>query len=113
MGKAKVDEKVYGLVKRLSNSGATQREIQEYVDLSTQTIRLIIQSDDYEGYREKINFHGRITPVKEAPPTQTVVPQIMASQYQTNRMIEMLNKQIELLTTISAKLAFVVDELTK
>ena len=47
-------------------------------------------------------------PVRE----KAAVPQMMASSYQVNRMIELMQQQHELLKFISNKLAFIVEELT-
>ena len=137
MGKAcKVTEAKFKTIKTLVNSGMPYAQIQESIGVSKVVIGAVKQSDTYEDYKhrmytmsgsyrrkmaEKKKEEEQLTVKagdiakaveKEKPQTESTTT-MMISGYQVNRIIEQLTKQNEILTLISNKLAFIVDELTR
>lgn len=140
---AKVDERLFKMVKLMCKSGAPYAEIAEYFQISPTTVKRINNSDDIQEYRNimaawAINQRQRrekaraaaqapapepvtepvqiqaAAPVPEAPViTDMKMPGgTMSANYQFNRMIEAMIKQNEVLTLISNKLTYLVEQLT-
>ena len=136
--KAKVTESRFKAVKILLASGAKHNECAESMGLSACTIGMINRSETFEEYRN--NMYATSGSVrrkkKEAEAVKAVedvskpdvkedlqryeTPSAQVVEYRqnvtiqaTHYMMEEMRKANELLTTISAKLAFIVDELTK
>ena len=134
MGKLRVTQGIFNAVKTLQKGGATNKECADYMHISSATVSMIRNSEDYTEYKNKMvelsashrekrkmesdaNGKGIAQPknVDQIPTgegkivehRQTVT--IQATHY----MEQELRKTNELLTQISAKLAFFVDELTK
>ena len=99
-------ESKYDAVKKLSAHGMMPKEINEITGVGVSTINKIKISANYSEYREATSA-GKYSLKKEEPKPQTVT--VVAERF----LMEEVKKQTELLTTISAKLAFIVDELTK
>lgn len=134
MYKAKVDQKMFDTVKLLLENGATGPEIEKFMKISSWTVSTIRNAESFTEYKnimaaralakkEKREKEAKKTaavakdvPAEEKP--DTTAPQVVEHRQtvavQTTFYVsQKLDKLCELLTTISAKLAFVVDELTK
>lgn len=136
---AKVTESVFKAVKILSEGGATIKEISEYMKLGECTVTYIRRAETFEEYKQIIAaLHAKWRQkkaaekaAKEAPKEEPKEPpkeepkeapkeepkvvehrQSITIQA-THFMMQELQKTNELLTGISAKLAFIVDELTR
>lgn len=116
----KITTGIFAAIKRLQADGATTKEVEEYFNLSNSTICRVFRSETYEEYIDetaarasamRANFAKKNDPVPQ--PQQEVIHKheqsvtVIANHY----MAEQLQKQTELLTLISNKLAFIVDEL--
>lgn len=137
---AKVTESKFKAVKILLASGSTHKECAESMGLSVCTVGVIKRSETYDEYKnitymtsgyyrkkmrkeaetEKVDNAVEETPeVVEAKTEEQETPAqiveyrqnvtIQANQY----MMEEMRKTNELLTFISNKLAFIVEELTR
>ena len=137
-----IDKKMFDCIKILLNGKASYTEIQDFTNVGRTTISRIAHSESWEDYQQqmaamRVAWHCRVAEKKaeeqaaadrvkeekekaakavaeavKAVPAAPLVPpagQMVTVPY---RVYELMNKQIELLTTISAKLAFIVDELT-
>lgn len=128
MYKAKVDQKLFDAVKIMLESGATGPEIEKFMKISSWTISKIRSAENYEEY--KAILAARALAMKEkakkapaeaqkAPSdVKQECPQVVEHRQNvtvqtTFYVSQKLDKLCELLSAISAKLAFVVDELTK
>ncbi len=115
-----VTQSMFNCVKRLIESGAPVDEICEYMNISPTTVGRIKRAESLEEYKSMTYVSVRAarankSPEPEpAPQVQEVIHKheqsvtLVANHY----MAEELRKQTELLTLISNKLAFIVDELT-
>ena len=128
----KLTESKFKAVKILLNGGASIKEAAEYMQLSTNTVYLINNADDFEEYqtiraerdaRRKMAIKAKEKkqeeetkaeetkpeePKPEEPkPMNPTVIRVEATHY----MMEELKKTNELLTAISAKLAAIVTDL--
>ena len=126
----KVTKGVFEAVKILLQGGASVKEICKYLNLSDYTIYVIKNVETYEEYEqhvaEKIAKSNAARAIKqkqaqenksEAPVETKAATQVVEHRQTvvvqaTHYMMEEMKKTNELLTTISAKLAFIVDELT-
>lgn len=139
--KTKVDERMWWAVKTLLKGGSTIVDAAEYLMLSENTVSRIKQSETYEDYKQIIAaMHAPYRkpkrtrlPDKKGEPQQEepkeekqeakqadspkpVEPQVIEHRQTvtvqaTHYMMTELQKTNEYLKTISAKLAFIVDEL--
>ena len=110
MAKSKVDKTIFDAVKAMTSGGSSVADCQRFTWLAHATISRIRAVETFEQY-VATPVHKEKKKVEEQPQTvehrQTVV--VQASHY----MLEEQKKTNELLTFISNKLAFIVDELTK
>ena len=117
----KITTGIFAAINRLQADGATTKEVEEYFNLSNSTICRVFRSETYEEYIDetaarasamRANF-AKKNDQAQAPMQQEVIHKheqsvtVIANHY----MAEQLHKQTELLTLISNKLAFIVDEL--
>ena len=117
-----ITEKKFRAAKILIQSGASNKEVADYLEIGLSTVGRIKAAEDYEDFcqaRKAAAYKAKVEAQKqkqqpeeqEQPVKQIVEHQqsvtIIANQY----MAEQLKKQTELLTMISNKLAFIVDEL--
>lgn len=110
----RITENVFNGVKLMLKGGASQKNAADYAGISTNTVNRIAKSADYDAYCNYAYANGRnaYPGSREAmqedakPKTETVV-RVEATHYM---MVEM-QKANEMLKMISAKLAFIVDEL--
>lgn len=114
----KVTLSKFNAAKILFKGGATAQEVAEYLDISRPTASRIKNADTLEEYNQNAKAaylycqnqkKKQQEASEEKPAVQPQSVTIVANHF----MAEELRKQTELLTTISAKLAFIVDELTK
>lgn len=122
MGKNnKVTAEKFNMVKTLNKGGASAAKISEYVDLSRNTIYNINKSETYEDY-QKFVVERKNRRVKESSPesseetsgesTKVVEHRQTITIQATYYMMQELQKTNKLLTEISAKLAFIVEQLS-
>lgn len=118
----KLAESKFNAIKKLLDAGATYKECAECVGVTESVVYRVRCCESYKEYTEMNAAHAlkqrEDRKAKNAkttePPAETVkeVRQTVTIQA-THYMMEELRKTNELLTAISAKLAFIVDELTK
>lgn len=133
----KIDQRMFDCIKILLASGQTAAQIEEYLGVASCTTYRIKQCENLQEYKnmmaamsakrtakrakeKEIEQKPEQRPVMMVPADQGVTAQpsqvvehrqsvtVQTSYYVTQK----LDTMIELLKTISAKLAFVVDELT-
>lgn len=130
-----VDARLFNAVKIMLNGGATYDEITDYLEVSSATIGRIRNAANFDefikarkaaAYMAKQKYNAVKEKAAEPEPAPAPVPapvpapqpEIVKEVRQsvtvqtTHFTMQKLDKIIELLTGISAKLAFVVDELT-
>lgn len=117
---SKVTESIFNAVKTLLKGGATVKECAGYMGLSAGTINVIKASETFEEYKSNMFLRSRAChgekkqeqkPEQKPEPVQTVGHKVVVQA--SHFMLEEQKKTNELLTLISNKLAFIVDELTK
>ena len=125
--RATVTEKMFKAAKILFNSGSTTYEVAEYLDISQTTAYRMMKAETFEEYQNeqaakgKARYHQMkaVHAIKEEqekeeePQEKKPVQNPMTNNYQMNRLIEIIKEQNEILKTMSNKIAFIVDELTK
>lgn len=127
-------ESEFNAIKILIKNGAPSIECKKYFMISDATYYRIKSAENWTEYKNIIaamavkkkekekkeaekkteESREKITEIKEdlkPIPAVTPISSSMSSNYQYNRMIEEIRKQNELLTLISAKLAFIVEAL--
>jgi len=121
-----VDYKMFMCVKALLRSGETQKVIADYMQLGEATVGRINRAEDWDDYqnrkREAAFFARQKTqkkPAQAPTPAPEPEPQPQVVEHRTNVTLQTthyvsqkMDELIKLMTGISAKLAFVVDELT-
>ena len=130
-----VDKKLYDMVKILLQGGAKYKEIREYTGLGDSTISRIKSSENYADYQDQLvamklawkKNYAKKKSAEEAAATkaeqqksqpepkqepQTIEHRQNVTVQTTYYVSKKLDAITELLRGISAKLAFVVDELT-
>lgn len=135
MSRKVMTESEFNAIKILIKNGAPSIECKKYFMISDATYYRIKSAENWTEYKNIIaamavkkkekekkeaekkaeeSRDEKITEMKEdlkPIPTVTQISSNMAGNYQYNRMIEEIRKQNELLTLISAKLAFIVEAL--
>lgn len=96
-----IKKELFDMVKSLTEKGGTISECQKFTGLAHATISRIRAAESYEAYCEPKE--------QKKPILNPTTVKIEATHY----MMTELQKTNELLTAISAKLAYIVDELTK
>jgi hypothetical protein len=108
----KVTEKVFNAVKAMLKGGATYAEISETVGIAPSTVYIIKKSasfEEYVGIQRRPNIvEAKSNEQNKQEVSNPTVVKVEATHY----MMQELQKTNELLKGISAKLAFIVDELT-
>ena len=133
----KVTKEMYWCAKTLLNGGASNKEVMDYFKLSDETVRRIKNAESYEDFRqytynykknyaakkaaqeaaakkaeaEKIAAQVGAIPAAQIP--QATAPQkpVSVTVQATHYMDMKLDKLVELLTGLSAKLAVIIDDL--
>ena len=135
-GNVKITATVFDAVKVLLKGGATVTQCAEYMKISHSAVSLIKKSETYEEYKQNCymtsaSYRKKMAAIhakeaekketapaaepekKEEPPVQVVEHRQTITVQATHYMLTEQQKTNELLTLISNKLAFIVDELTK
>lgn len=114
MKKTAMTEILFKNIKTLIEHGVNRREIAELMGVSMSTVNRVAIHDSLEAMHESSRNWGKApapaAPEQVAPVTPAPVTGV-PSAYQINRTIEQNKQIIELLTTISAKLAYIVEQL--
>lgn len=116
--RVRITEKTFNAVKIMIAGGATMEEISEYLKIGRSTVYRIKSADSWDEYKAilaaisiKSKGDGKkrkeaetpeVNPKQEAKSSQVIVPWTMMQEVQ---------KTNELLTLISKKLAFIVEQL--
>ena len=119
-GRNKLSLSRFKVIKILIDSGETYKAIADYMDTSESTIALIKKSENYEDYCNSVMLKSKkVAAIKakekeknDKPQEQSVVSHQSVTVQATYFMTKELQEIKELLKGISAKLAFVVSELT-
>ena len=111
MKRAVVDEKLFKAVKIMIAGGATVAEIKDYFNISDATVYRIRTSETHDEYKNMVaaialDMKNKQKDKPEEQPKQTVIVQA------TWQMTQEMQKTNELLTLISNKLAYIVEQLT-
>lgn len=131
MGKQKIDQKRFDAVKIMLESGATVPEVERYMGISSWSITRIKKAASFTEYKnmlaaialeqqERKKARKAVEPEKptsahEEPEKEQKPPVAIGSMkenYQLSRLFDEQKKTNELLTSISAKLAYIVEELS-
>lgn len=123
----KMTESKFRAVKLLLNGGASVKEAAEYMQMSTATVYIIKNAENIDEYnairtardskrKQAAAINAKKDEPKPAPetapaPVKQVMNPTVIKVEATHYMMQELQKTNELLTAISAKLAFIVDEL--
>ena len=121
----KVTQQIFDAVKICLNNGNTNSETAKFIGVGCEVVGFIKNSKTLDDYRERMNEKvnkarksrekQRKATVTNSKPTETKEPEdkpktvIVQASWQ---MTQEMQKTNELLKQISAKLAFIVDELT-
>lgn len=107
-----ITKEEFDRIKTLLTSGVPAKMVSDLFKRGEFTISIINQSVDFAAYQKRRKAYN--TKKSEKPQTVAAEPTPQTVKVVAERfLIEEVKKQTELLTTISAKLAFIVDELTK
>jgi len=124
---ATITPSVFKAVKILLKSGATQKEVAEYMSISEASVQKIKASEDYDDYKRIVNAWwakkkaaeekkraAEEKPAEEKEPEKG--PQIIEHRQNvtiqaTHYMMEKMKKTNELLTLINNKLGAIIDDL--
>ena len=112
---ATITPSVFKAVKILLKSGATQKEVAEYMSISEASVQKIKASEDYDDYKRIVNaWWAKKKAAEEKEPEKG--PQIIEHRQNvtiqaTHYMMEKMKKTNELLTLINNKLGAIIDDL--
>ena len=124
-----VDKRMFDCVKQLLKAGSTWPEIEEYLGIGSTTISRIARSESWQDYLDQlaaISLKARQTKAKKAAekkqteqekqPEENAGSQVVEHRQSvtvqtTYYVSQKLDTMTELLKGISAKLAFIVEEL--
>ena len=114
----KITESMYNAIKILLKGGAKCKEAAEYMNVTLGSVYKVNNTENYEEFLQ-INAEKtakRMAAIKAKNPPQSTpitLPQHKPiSGDDSYQLVQLMKKQSELLTLISNKLAFIVDELT-
>lgn len=115
MKRQMLTEEKFGNIKTLIKHGLNRRDVSSLMGVSMSTVNRVAIYDSLQDYRKATSAWGKKPepekPAAEAPTPVTKPDVTRISDYQINRMLELLKQQNELLTGISAKLAYIVEQL--
>ena len=127
MQSLKITKGIFDAAKILLNGGATNAEVEKYLKVSKDVVTLFRRAETYEEYQammfeksQRQKQQKRVAAMKanEEPKPETKTADVPAAE--VNRVVTVqlshyvmteIQKQNELLTGISNKLAFIIDEL--
>lgn len=111
----------FNCIKILLQSGASDEEVINTLKVNAHTLKLVKNSKTYADYKSQRSadlyaLKAKNAPKKEEPAQQEQVTQVIEHRQNvtvqaTHYMESELKKCVELLTGISAKVAFLVEEL--
>lgn len=131
----KMEQNEFNAIKLMLEKGASQKDAMTLFGISRSTVGRINASDNWESYQSQLAEEARKAkeryyrnkatkkvetqpskkPVAEIvsfnDPAKTGSTQIVLTNYQMTRLLEKMEQQNEYLKMISAKLAFVVEQL--
>ena len=113
----KIDEKTFELVKILTAGGASIEKIAQHLGISQQSISRCRKAEKYADYRALTTAEGKAADARRKarkapePAPEPVKPQVVYHQTD-NYTTQLLKEQNEVLKLISAKLAFIVEQLS-
>ena len=113
MEKKRMNEAMFTNIKTLIDHGLATKTIVAMLDISPATVYRVKTADSFAAYTEHVKKIS--APVKtEEPKAEPVTTPVVTrpSDYQINRLYELAKEQNELLKSISAKLAFIVEQLS-
>lgn len=121
-----INGRMFDAVKLMIECGSEPREVADFMKISLATVNRIIKAQDFTEYRNMVAYLAingkKAREKKPAQPETEIKPDpilsdmkqqggTISANYQINRMYDLLKKQVEMLTLISNKLAFIVCEL--
>ena len=117
--KTRITPDIYNTVKLMLNGGATEEDVSKFKRFSSETLRRIKKTKDYSDYVELLKVYNR-KQNERANKTEQVSfltddkqkGGTLSANYQINRIVEELKRQNDILTLLSNKVAFIVEELT-
>ena len=118
----KVTQQIFDTVKTLLNSGVSVSNICDMLKISNGVVYTIKLCDDLQGYKQYIkdvnkrSYEKKKKETKKEEPAPEPVQQVIEHRQTvtvqaTHYMMEEMKKTNELLTVISRKLAYIVDDL--
>lgn len=121
--RVKITQNIFNCVKRLIQSGAPAKEIAEYMGISAVTVYRIRDAETLEEYQHITMERSRAVHAKQKenkapaeqepqetePQTQVVEHRQSVTIVANHYMAEQLQKQTELLTLISNKMAYIME----
>lgn len=127
--------RIYDAAKVLLETGASYKEVSDFMKISVSTVSRIANSKDYDEYRNNVNAYyfmqkkkAQEKAAKEKQPEKKAEPKLeaqaapivqdiklqggtLSASYQFNRLYDVLKSMDETMKVISNKLAAIVDEL--
>lgn len=117
--KTRITPDIYNTVKFMLNGGATEEDVSKFKRFSSETLRRIKKTKDYSDYVELLKVYN---PKRNERANKTEQVSFLtddkqkggtlSANYQINRIVEELKRQNDILTLLSNKVAFIVEELT-
>ena len=112
----RLTENQFSAIKTLLKGGASQAEAAQYMKVSPNTAFWVNKAETFEEYTNMMaeRHLSRKQAHKPEPALQDDKQKggTLSANYQMNRVIELLKAQNDLLTQISNKLAFIVEQLS-
>lgn len=124
----RITENIYNAVKMILKGGATAQETAKAMGISTNSVYRINKCGTYEEYVNLAHMNGSAryregtkqeTEQKTEQKAEAIAEPVkqqggtLSAGYQLNRIYDALKEQNEILRSLSNKVAFIVDELTK
>ena len=125
MRSTKVTKGIFDAAKLLMENGANNTEVSKYLKVSTDVVAMCRKAETYEEYQALMyqysqEMRKRQAAIKAKEQAKAEPPQTTSKPEEINRVVTVqlshyvmteIQKQNELLTGISNKLAFIIDEL--
>lgn len=115
MEKKRMNDDLFKNIKTLRAHGMTSEAVGKALGVSKATVYRVNASETITAYHELTRKHtAKPVEATPAPVTAEATPTPVTtrpSDYQMNRLYELAKEQTELLKSISAKLAYIVEQL--
>ena len=112
--KKKMHEQEFNTIKLMLKGGATIEQVNEFRQISRETLRRIRKAESFAEYRQvQDKYRTAAAQKKEEPKPAEPESPTLSVNYQMNRVYGLLERQNELLQTLTDKVTFLVDSLTK